>query len=123
MFVEVGVDRLQIEVTAGGKGKTQFHFWKEHPPEASLNHATNGVTANFVTNSLSDTLTPREREVALLVADGLRSREVAERLGIASQTVKSHLKTIFDKLGVSDRLELALYAIHKGLHLTGEARS
>jgi DNA-binding CsgD family transcriptional regulator len=41
------------------------------------------------------------------VADGLRSREVAERLGIASQTVKSHLKTIFDKLGVRNRVELA----------------
>ena len=55
----------------------------------------------------ADGLTQREREVALLVADGLRSREVAERLGIASQTVKSHLKTIFDKLGVRNRVELA----------------
>jgi DNA-binding CsgD family transcriptional regulator len=43
----------------------------------------------------------------LLVADGLRSREVAERLTIAPQTVKSHLKTIFDKLGVRNRVELA----------------
>ena len=57
--------------------------------------------------SPADGLTQREREVALLVADGLRSREVAERLGIASQTVKSHLKTIFDKLGVRNRVELA----------------
>jgi DNA-binding CsgD family transcriptional regulator len=55
----------------------------------------------------SDGLTHREREVALLVADGLRSREVAERLDIAPQTVKSHLKTIFDKLGVRNRVELA----------------
>jgi DNA-binding NarL/FixJ family response regulator len=36
---------------------------------------------------------------------------------ISEQTVKNHLHNIFDKLGVSDRLELALYAIHKGLHL------
>ena len=35
---------------------------------------------------------------------------------ISEQTVKNHLHNIFDKLGVSDRLELALYAIHKGLH-------
>src|SRR5574342_17225 len=55
----------------------------------------------------SDGLTQREREVAILVADGLRSREVADRLAIAPQTVKSHLKTIFDKLGVRNRVELS----------------
>src|SRR5574341_1064002 len=60
----------------------------------------------------ADGLTSREREVALLVSDGLRSREVAERLGIASQTVKSHLKTIFDKLGVRNRVELARRLVH-----------
>jgi DNA-binding CsgD family transcriptional regulator len=52
-------------------------------------------------------LTQREREVAFLVADGLRSSEVAARLGIASQTVKSHLKTIFEKLAVRNRVELS----------------
>ena len=42
---------------------------------------------------------------------------MAEKMFISEQTVKNHLHNIFDKLGVSDRLELALYAIHKGLHL------
>jgi DNA-binding CsgD family transcriptional regulator len=64
-------------------------------------------TENVAVPNATDGLTQREREVALLVAEGLRSREVAERLGIASQTVKSHLKTIFDKLGVRNRVELA----------------
>jgi DNA-binding NarL/FixJ family response regulator len=45
---------------------------------------------------------------------------MAEKMFISEQTVKNHLHNIFDKLGVSDRLELALYAIHKGLHLAGE---
>ena len=98
-------ERLRIEVTAVGKGKTQFHLWREPLPEPLQLGPETGVGA--VAGQPADGLTQREREVALLVADGLRSREVAERLGIASQTVKSHLKTIFDKLGVRNRVELA----------------
>ncbi len=65
-------------------------------------------------------LSNREREIVALVAQGYRNREMAEKLFISEQTVKNHLHNIFDKLGVSDRLELALYAIHKGLHLSPE---
>lgn len=93
-------ERLRIEVTAIGKGRTQLHLWREGVPTAV-------PTTSDTPPATADGLTQREREVALLVADGLRSREVAERLGIASQTVKSHLKTIFDKLGVRNRVELA----------------
>jgi DNA-binding CsgD family transcriptional regulator len=105
MLVMEGLgERLRIEVTAVGKGKTQLHLWREPLPEGTT-HA--GPEPAAAAPPASDGLTQREREVALLVADGLRSREVAERLGIASQTVKSHLKTIFDKLGVRNRVELA----------------
>jgi DNA-binding NarL/FixJ family response regulator len=62
-------------------------------------------------------LSAREREIVGLVAQGYKNREMAEKMFISEQTVKNHLHNIFDKLGVSDRLELALYAIHKGLHL------
>jgi DNA-binding NarL/FixJ family response regulator len=62
-------------------------------------------------------LSQREREIVTLVAQGYKNREMAEKMFISEQTVKNHLHNIFDKLGVSDRLELALYAIHKGLHL------
>jgi DNA-binding NarL/FixJ family response regulator len=65
-------------------------------------------------------LSAREREIVALVAQGYKNKEMAEKMFISEQTVKNHLHNIFDKLGVSDRLELALYAIHKGLHLTGE---
>jgi DNA-binding NarL/FixJ family response regulator len=95
-------ERLRIEVTAVGKGRTQLHLWREPSAEPPI-----PLPGELVQPPPSDGLTTREREVALLVADGLRSREVAERLGIASQTVKSHLKTIFDKLGVRNRVELA----------------
>jgi DNA-binding NarL/FixJ family response regulator len=66
-------------------------------------------------------LSAREREIVALVAQGYKNKEMAEKMFISEQTVKNHLHNIFDKLGVSDRLELALYAIHKGLHLVGEA--
>ena len=65
-------------------------------------------------------LSQREREIVQLVAQGYKNKEMAEKMFISEQTVKNHLHNIFDKLGVSDRLELALYAIHKGLHLTAE---
>jgi len=61
-------------------------------------------------------LSAREREIVVLVAQGFKNREMAERMFISEQTVKNHLHNIFDKLGVSDRLELALYAIHHNLH-------
>jgi two-component system, NarL family, nitrate/nitrite response regulator NarL len=65
-------------------------------------------------------LSQREREIVQLVAQGFKNKEMAEKMFISEQTVKNHLHNIFDKLGVSDRLELALYAIHKGLHLNQE---
>ena len=62
-------------------------------------------------------LSPRELELVALVAQGYKNKEMAEKMFISEQTVKNHLHNVFDKLGVSDRLELALYAIHKGLHV------
>ncbi|HYA16381.1 MAG TPA: response regulator transcription factor [Bryobacteraceae bacterium] len=61
-------------------------------------------------------LSQREMEIVVLVAQGYKNKEMAERMFISEQTVKNHLHNIFDKVGVSDRLELALYAIHNGLH-------
>ena len=60
-------------------------------------------------------LSDREMEVVQLVAQGFQNKEIGIKLLISEQTVKNHLHNIFDKLGVSDRLELALYAIHHRL--------
>ena len=57
----------------------------------------------------------REREVVACVAQGFKNKEIAEKLFISEQTVKNHLHNIFDKLGVSDRFELALYAIDRNI--------
>src|SRR5690242_14294139 len=61
-------------------------------------------------------LSQREREIVSLVAQGFKNKEMAEKMFISEQTVNNHLHNSFDKLGVSDRLELALYAIHNKLH-------
>jgi DNA-binding NarL/FixJ family response regulator len=56
-------------------------------------------------------LSPREGEIVSLVAQGFKNREMAEKMFISEQTVKNHLHNIFDKLHVSDRLELALAVV------------
>lgn len=61
------------------------------------------------------TLTPRELEIVRLVAQGLRNKELANRLSITEGTVKIHLHNIYDKLGVDGRLELVLCAQQRGL--------
>ncbi len=60
-------------------------------------------------------LTRREREIVRHVALGLRNAEVAKRLCVSEGTVKTHLNNIFQKLGLRDRVELALYAVRMGI--------
>jgi len=61
------------------------------------------------------TLTAREREVITLVGEGLRNKQIAQRLFISESTVRHHLTSIFSKLGVAERLELVIYAYRHGL--------
>jgi len=106
---------------------------KVHAGEIWLDsHTTAAVIRQFVANDESPAASPlsaattrerersplsqREREIVALVAQGFKNKEMAEKMFISEQTVKNHLHNIFDKLGVSDRLELALYAIHNNLH-------
>jgi two-component system, NarL family, nitrate/nitrite response regulator NarL len=102
---------------------------KVHAGEIWLDsHTTAAVIRQFVANDETPAapaaprdrerspLSQREREIVALVAQGFKNKEMAEKMFISEQTVKNHLHNIFDKLGVSDRLELALYAIHNNLH-------
>ena len=60
-------------------------------------------------------LTARERQVIALVGAGYTNKDLAQKLGISENTAKRHLSNVFDKLGVSNRLELVLFAVYQGL--------
>jgi DNA-binding NarL/FixJ family response regulator len=62
------------------------------------------------TSAETDTLTDREREVLLLVRGGLANKQIARKLGISERTVKAHLTNVFQRLGVTDRTQAALWA-------------
>ena len=59
-------------------------------------------------------LTPREEQVVALVAEGMGNREIAYELNLSEHTVKKYLFRIFDKIGISTRVELVLYAVNHG---------
>ncbi|GAE89711.1 response regulator [Acetivibrio straminisolvens] len=70
----------------------------------------NRVTVNEKGKKPENNLTPREREVLELIAEGLINKEIAKRLFISEKTVKNHVSNIFKKLNVSDRTQAAIYA-------------
>ena len=87
-----------VRTVAGG------HVWMAPPPGATE-----------LEEPLPEPLTPREREIVRHVALGLRNAEVAARLAISEDTVKTHLNKVFQKLGLRDRVQLTLYALRRGL--------
>lgn len=68
-----------------------------------------------VMNSIGNRiLTPREEQVVALVAEGLGNRQIARELNLSEHTIKKYLFRIFEKLGISSRVELVLYALNNG---------
>ncbi len=57
-------------------------------------------------------LSPKETAIITCITQGKRNKEIAFQLGTTEQVIKNYLRKIYDKLGVSDRLELALYCLH-----------
>jgi DNA-binding NarL/FixJ family response regulator len=74
----------------------------------------------MVNTSGNKLLTSREEQVVALVADGFSNREAARELGLSEHTVKKYLFHIFDKLGISSRVELVLYAVSHSSTLQAE---
>ena len=70
-----------------------------------------------------DELSPREREVLAMVAQGLPNKLIARRLEISEKTVKAHLTSVFRRIGVTDRTQAALWAAEQGLGSGGAERS
>ena len=67
---------------------------------------------DLVGTRVRDRLTPKEMRIVALIVQGCKNREIAIRLKTTEQVIKNYLRSIYDKTGVSDRLELALFTIH-----------
>ncbi len=68
--------------------------------------------ADSVGSRVRDRLTPKEMQIVALIVQGCKNKDIATQLGTKEQVIKNYLRSIYDKTGVSDRLELALFTIH-----------
>ncbi|MGA9527626.1 MAG: response regulator transcription factor [Terriglobales bacterium] len=99
----------------------QGEIWLNNTQMHYVADALSEVPTLRVVNSSGRTLlTPREEQVVALVADGLTNRQVAVELGLSEHTIKKYLLRIFDKVGISSRVELVLYAMSHGSNRPGE---
>lgn len=71
-----------------------------------------GTGDDPVGSRVRDRLTPKELKIVALIVQGCKNKEIALRLTTTEQVIKNYLRSIYDKTGVSDRLELALFTIH-----------
>lgn len=67
---------------------------------------------DFVGARVRDRLTPKELRIIALIVQGYKNKEIATQLNTTEQVIKNYLRNVYDKIGVSDRLELALFTIH-----------
>jgi len=93
------------------------NYWVEGREVSNISSVLSDLSRSMETapQTRSYGLTPREVEVIALVTEGCSNKEVAFRLNITEDTVKRHLTNIFDKVGMSTRLELALFALKNKL--------
>jgi DNA-binding NarL/FixJ family response regulator len=79
-----------------------------HPVQVSID----APEEDMVGARVRDRLTPKEMKIVALIVQGCKNKEIGTRLGTTEQVIKNYLRSIYDKTGVSDRLELALFTIH-----------
>ena len=94
-------------LTEGVRAVAAGDLWQ--PPQLM---AAESVEEDMVGTRVRDRLTPKEMRIVALIVQGCKNREIAGRLKTTEQVIKNYLRSIYDKTGVSDRLELALFTIH-----------
>ena len=109
-------DALATDLSTCISAVMQGHYWIGRKPVQNLVQVLKDLmeeTKHRPKNTFG--LTSRELEIVNLIAQGLANKDIGSDCNIAEETVKRHLKNIFDKVGVSNRLELALFAINHQL--------
>ena len=104
LLKDVEPEELEKAIAAAGRGESPLD------PKA----ARTLVSARRAT-APAEGLSDREREVLLMVVDGLANKQIAQRLSISEKTVKAHLTNVFRQIGVTDRTQAALWAERHGL--------
>ncbi len=116
-------DAAAAHLTACIRAVMQGQYWLEGRPVQNLVQVLRDLTAQTAPPPRKTFgLTPRELEVVTLITEGSTNKHIAETFGISEETVKRHLTNIFNKIGVGNRLELALFALNHHL-LPPEAQS
>jgi DNA-binding NarL/FixJ family response regulator len=122
--LQLGARGLVMKDSPGGlllkaiRGVLAGEFWVGRERVANIVHALQPRRSSLTPQSGFDQrLTDRELLVISGVVTAAGNREIADNLGISEKTVKRHLTNIFDKLGVSTRVELAMFAVRHGLPL------
>ena len=103
VFRDVTSNELVECVNAVASGHTHL----QQKSGRSLNEESDAVGAR-----VRDRLTPKEIKIVALIVQGYKNKEIANQLGTTEQVIKNYLRNVYDKTGVSDRLELALFTIH-----------
>ena len=104
LFRDVGSAELVKCLRAVGRGGTHVQARAKQP--------TVEFETDLVGERARDRLTPKELRIVSLIVQGYKNKDIAVELGNTEQVIKNYLRSIFDKTGVSDRLELALFTIH-----------
>ena len=108
-------DQAQQAIAAGAAGVMDKNSTAEELCRALIAIARGETVVSPRLAGDGSGLSAREREVLCLVADGLSAPEIAERLTLSSHTVKTHVRNIYDKLGVTDRAAAVAAAMRRGL--------
>ena len=85
-------------------------------------NVTTMQAVDSVGTRVRDRLTPKEMQIVALIVQGCKNKDIANQLGTKEQVIKNYLRSIYDKSGVSDRLELALFTIHHRVLAEAAAR-
>jgi len=93
----------------------QGETWIDNQSVSWVIEAYRAQASNLTNPKLQPRLSPKELSIIGCVTQGMRNKEIAYKIGTTEQVVKNYLRKIYDKLGVSDRLELALYCLHHQL--------